>query len=97
MPKVSEEFANAAAVAGGFMTIHLFKLLIEKGVLDVDDGKAVLKKVRNDLAEAARGCHLDATLFEAEHIVSKMYASLQNGTSLPAGTAAPREENRSQH
>ena len=59
MPKVSGEFANATAVASGFVAAHLFKLLIEKGVLDLDDGKAVLKKARNDLAEAARSRHLD--------------------------------------
>ncbi len=93
MPKVSGEFANATAVASGFVAAHLFKLLIEKGVLDLDDGKAVLKKARNDLAEAARSRHLDQTLFEAERVLSKMYASMRNGSPVPGDAAKPEAEN----
>ncbi len=97
MQKVSGEFANATAVASGFMAVHLFKLLIEKGILGADDAMAVLKKTRNDLALASRSRHLDQTLFEAEGLVTKMYASLQDGAPAATGPAAPKVENRAQH
>jgi hypothetical protein len=96
MQKVSAEFANATAVASGFMAVHLFKLLIEKGILGAEEAMAVLKKTRNDLALAARSRHLDQTLFEAEGLVTKMYAGLQAEAPVPAA-AAPKVENRAQH
>jgi hypothetical protein len=94
MLKVSGEFANATAIASGFVSIHLFKVLIEKGVLSADEGMAVLKKARNDLERAISVRHLDPTLFEAEKVVSSVYASLQGCSSSADGTAPARAEDR---
>jgi hypothetical protein len=96
MSKVSGEFANATAVASGFISIHLFKTLIDKGVLSVDEGMAVLKKARNDLAQAVGARHLDPTLFEAEKVISNAYASLHSCSSSADGTKAARPEDRAQ-
>jgi hypothetical protein len=93
MSKVSGEFADATAVASGFISIHLFKMLIEKGVLDVDEGMAVLKKARNDLEQAIGIRHLDPTLFEAEKVVSSLYASL-HGCQSSNGAAAAKGGDR---
>jgi len=94
MPKLNEGSADATAYASGFIAIHLFKLLIEKGVLDREDGMAILKMVRNDLALAARDRLLDPIVCEAERAVSKMYASLQNEAAEPAASANSRAERK---
>jgi hypothetical protein len=94
MSKVSGEFADATAIASGFISIHLFKMLIEKGVLDLDDGMAVLAKARDDLEQAIGVRHLDPTLFEAEKVVSRLYASLHSCRSSNGGGAVVRPEDR---
>jgi hypothetical protein len=95
MSKVSGEFADATAVASGFVSIHLFKMLIEKGVLGADEGMAVLKKARNDLEQAIGVRHLDPILFEAEKVVSSLYASLHGCQSSRGAAAAKREDRAS--
>jgi hypothetical protein len=92
--KVTEEFANATAVASGFISIRLFEMLIEKGVLGVDEGMAVLKKARNDLEQAIGVRHLDPTLFEAEKVISSLYASLHSRSPSADSTASARPEDR---
>jgi len=94
MSKVSGEFANATAVASGFISIHLFKVLIERGVLSVDDGMEVLKKARNGLEQAIGVRHLDPALFEAEKAISSLYASLHDCRSSTDGAAAATPEDR---
>jgi hypothetical protein len=94
MSRVSAEFANATAVASGFISIHLFEMLIEKGVLGVEEGMAVLKKARGDLEQAIGVRHLDPTLFEAEQVISSLYASLHNRSPSADSTAAARPEDR---
>jgi hypothetical protein len=93
MSKVSGEFANATAIASGFISIHLLKMLIEKGVLDAGEGIAVLKQARNDLERAIGVRHLDPALFEAGKVISGVYASLQ-GYSSSNGAAPARPEDR---
>lgn len=94
MSKVSGEFANATAVASGFISIHLFKMLIEKGVLSAGEGMAVLKQARNGLEQAIGVRHLDPTLFEAEKVVSSLYASLHGCRSSNGARAAAKPEDR---
>jgi hypothetical protein len=85
MQKVSSEYANATAMAGGLVAIHLFKMLIDKGDLGADEGKSVLKKAHNDIARAMQVRNLDPVLIGAEEILASLYAKLQNG----AGSTAP--------
>jgi hypothetical protein len=94
MPKVSEEFANATAIAGGFVSIHLFKTLIDKGALSVEEGLAVLKKARNGMEQAIGVRHLDPTLFEAEKVLSSLYASLHDCRPSNANGAGKPEDRR---
>jgi hypothetical protein len=93
MTKVSGEFANATAIASGFISMHLFKMLIEKGVLSVDEGLAVLKRARNGLEQAIGARNLDPTLFEAEKVISSLYANLHDCRACNGrgGTAKPED------
>src|SRR5262249_39662534 len=92
MPKISEEFANATSIASGFISIHLFKMLVEKGVLNADEGLAVLKKARNGLEQAIGARNLDPTLFEAEKVISSLYASLHDCWASNGGGGAAKPE-----
>jgi hypothetical protein len=92
MPKVSGEFANATAIASGFISIHLFKMLIEKGVLSLDEGLAVLKKARNGLEQAIGARNLDPMLVEAEKVISTVYASLHDCRLANGGSAGKPED-----
>ena len=79
MTRVSHESTHAITAVSGYLTIHLFSKMIEKGLLSVEDGKTILKQAHSDVAGVLRDCKLDLTLMEADEIIADLYAKLGNG------------------
>jgi hypothetical protein len=85
MSGISQAFANGAAIASGFIAVRLFELLIEKGIISADEGRAVLEEAHADVARAVDVRRLDSELVEAHRIVSVLYRKLADGgEALPA-------------
>ena len=79
MPKGAHESTEAMTAVSGYLTIHLFSKLIEKGLLSVEDGKTIIKQTHSDMAGVLRDRKLDLTLMEADEIIADLYAKLGNG------------------
>ena len=79
MPKGSHESTEAMTTVSGYLTIHLFSKLIERGLLSVEDGKTIHKQAHSDMAEVLRDRKLDLALMEADEIIADLYAKLGNG------------------
>ena len=79
MPKGSHESTEAMTAVSGYLTVHLFSKLIEKGLLSAEDGKTILKQAHSDVVGVLRDRKLDLTLMEADEIIAGLYAKLGNG------------------
>jgi hypothetical protein len=76
MPKSSHESTDAMTAVAGYLTIHLFSKLIDKGLLSGQDGKSILKQAHSDVAGVLRDRKLDLTLMEADEIIAGLYEKL---------------------